>query len=361
TYVGLVQGEDSALRSESSLYAKYDRSSPNTSPYSVTKTVLNYVGGDAWNSAGQWIQWNLEVPEDGFYHITIKGRQNYARGSISGRCLYIDGEIPFDEMREVSFEYSNDWNCMTLSDQEGNPYRFYLTAGTHTLRLEATLGGMGSILEELEDSTFRLNQIYRTLLVYIGATPDAYRDYNLDKVYPEIIEAMDLESRRLYKIVDDVVAFTGQKADKIATAQTLAQQLERFVERPEKISVEFTTFKDNITALGTAILNMSESKLDVDYLVVSGSEAKIPRDKSGAFAKIWHEVKSFAASFIVDYDAVGDVYEDNEETVKVWVLTGRDQGTILKAMVDDTFTPETGIKVNVEIVGADALLSAVVA
>ncbi len=360
-YVELVQGEDSVLRSESSLYAKYDRSSPNTSPYSVTKTILNYVGGDAWNSAGQWIQWNLEVPEDGFYHITVKGRQNYARGSISGRCLYIDGQIPFDEMKEISFEYSNDWNCMTLSDQEGNPYRFYLTAGTHTLRLEATLGGMGSILEELEDSTFRLNQIYRTLLVYIGATPDVYRDYNLDKVYPEIIEAMSLESRRLYKIVDDMVAFTGQKADKIATAQTLAQQLERFVDRPDKISVEFTTFKDNITALGTAILNMSESKLDVDYLVVSGTQAKIPKDKSGAFAKIWHEVKSFAASFVVDYDAVGDVYDEKEQTVKVWVLTGRDQGTILKAMVDDTFTPQTGIKVNVEIVGADALLSAVVA
>lgn len=47
--------------------------------------------------------------------------------------------------------------------------------------------------------------------------------------------------------------------------------------------------------------------------------------------------------------------------MSVWVLTGRDQGTILKSMVDDTFTPETGVKVNVEIVAPDALLSAVVA
>ena len=39
----------------------------------------------------------------------------------------------------------------------------------------------------------------------------------------------------------------------------------------------------------------------------------------------------------------------------------RDQGTILKSMVDDTFTPDTGVKVNVEIVAPDALLSAVVA
>lgn len=362
-WLQVIQGEDSTLRSESSLYAKYDRSSPTTQPNSVTKTVLNYVGGDAWRSPGQWIQWDFSVPEDGWYHITVKGRQNYSRGSVSVRSVYIDGEIPFAELEEISFAYSNDWNCMTLEDENKEPYRFYLTAGEHTIRLEATLGGMGSILEELEDSTFRLNQIYRRVLVYTGATPDKYRDYNLQQVYPEIIEAMSLESKRLYKIVDDMVAYTGQKADKIATAQTLAQQLERFVKNPEKITVEFTTFKDNITALGTAVLNLSETKLDVDYLVVSGLEAKVEKDSAGVFATVWHELKSFGASFVVDYDAVGDVYDEQEEdaVVKVWVLTGRDQGTILKSMLDDTFTPETGIKVNVEIVSQEALLTAVVA
>lgn len=363
SFQNVIQGEDSILRSDSSLYAKYDRSSPTTYPNSVTKTLLNYVGGDAWSMAGQWIEWHFEVPEDGFYHITVKGRQSYSRGNVSSRTVYIDGEIPFEEMKAISFDYNNDWNCKTLSDAEGNPYQFYLEKGTHSIRLEATLGDLGKILEAMEDSTFRLNQFYRKLLVYIGASPDKYRDYNLDTVYPEIIEAMDLEAKRLYKIVDDMVAYSGQKADKIATAQTLAQQLERFVERPDKISVEFTTFKDNITALGTASLSLSESKLDVDYLVVSGAEKDPPKDEASIFAKIWHEIKSFSASFVVDYDAVGDVYEDDKDegVVKVWVLTGRDQGTILKTMVDDTFTPDTGIKVNVEIVGADALLSAVVA
>ena len=362
SYQQIVQGEDSTLRSESSLYAKYDRSSPTTQPNSVTNTVLNYVGGEAWRSAGQWIEWNFEVPEDGYYNLMIKARQNYARGSISSRSVYIDGEIPFSEMKEISFEYENDWNCMTLTDEEGTPYQFYLKAGTHTLRLEATLGGVGSILEELEDSIYRLNQIYRKLLIYTGVQPDKYRDYNIQQVYPEVIEAMDLESRRLYKIVDEMVAYSGQKADNIATAQTVAQQLERFVKNPNKITLEFTTFKDNITALGTASLNMSATKLDVDYFVVSGINAPIKVEKAGAMAKAWHEMKSFAASFVVDYDAVGDVYEEGDEgVIKVWILTGRDQGTILKSMVDDTFTPDTGIKVNVEIVAADALLNAVVA
>lgn len=362
-YSQVIQGETSTLRSESSLYAKYDRSSPTTQPNSVTTTVLNYVGGEAWRSPGQWIEWNFEVPEDGYYNIMIKGRQNYARGSVSNRTVYIDGEILFEELKEVSFSYSNDWENVELADEEGNPYNIYLTEGSHTLRMEAALGGLGSILEELEDSTYRLNQIYRKILVYTGANPDKYRDYKINLNYPEIMQAMDLESKRLYKIVDDMVAYSGQKADQIATAQTVAQQLERFYEKPNKITLEFTTFKDNITALGTASLNMSQTNLDIDYIVVSGTDTRPAKDKAGAFAKLWHEIKSFVASFTVDYNSVGDVYDDkgSDEVVKVWVLTGRDQGTILKSMVDDTFTPESGVKVNVEIVDPGALLNAVLA
>lgn len=362
-YIQMIQGEDSTLRSESSLYAKYDRSSPTTYPNSVTNTVLNYVGGDTWRSSGQWIEWEFEVPEDGYYNIMIKGRQNYSRGSVSSRTVYIDGEIPFSEMKEISYAYSNDWECKNLADENGVPYNFYLTKGTHTIRLEATLGGVGPILEELEDSTYRVNQIYRKILVYTGANPDRYRDYYIEANYPEVMEAMELESKRLFKIVDDTVSYSGQKADNIAAAQTVAQQMERFCEKPNKITLEFTTFKDNITALGTASLNMSETKLDIDYLVVSGTGVTPKKDQANIFTKLWHETKSFFASFFVDYNSVGDVYDESadEEVVKVWILTGRDQGTILKSMVDDTFTPESGVKVNVEIVDPTALLNAVLA
>lgn len=362
-YMLMVQGEDSTVRSESSLYAKYDRSSPTTVPNSVTNTILNYVGGETWRSNGQWIEWSFEVPEDGYYNIMVKGRQNYSRGSVSARSVYIDGEIPFKELSEISFDYKNDWEYKDLADENGTPYNFYLKKGQHTIRLEATLGGMGPILEELEDSTYRLNQIYRKVLVYTGANPDQYRDYRIDTTYPEIMQAMDLEAKRLYKIVDDMVAFSGQKADNIASAQTVAQQLERFCKKPQKITTEFTTFKDNITSLGTASLNMSDTKLDVDYLVVSGTNVTPEKKKANFFTKLMHETESFFASFFVDYNSVGDVYDESssDEIVKVWVLTGRDQGTILKSMVDDSFTPESGVKVNVEIVDPSAVLNAVMA
>ncbi|MBQ8953135.1 MAG: extracellular solute-binding protein [Clostridia bacterium] len=358
-----VQGEDAELRSSPSLYARYDRSSSDTVPYSVTNTVLNCIGGDAWNNAGQWIQWRFEVPEDGWYTVTVKARQAYQRGALSCRSVYIDGEIPFDDLAAVSFAYSTAWNMMTLSDEAGEPYRFYLSKGEHTLRLEATLGEMGPVLQRLEDSIYRLNLIYRKILVLTGVKPDRFRDYNIAQVYPEVITAMDLESKRLYKIVDDTVAVAGQKSDRVAVAQTLAVQLEQFVQHNERITQSFENFKDNITSLGTAMLNMSESKLDVDMIIISGESAKLPKTHDGFLAKLAHEIRSCTASYFVDYNSLGDKYDENdtEDLIEVWIVTGRDQSTILKTMVDDTFTPATGIRVNVKLVVADTLLTAVVA
>ncbi len=360
-YSQTIQGESAGLRSSPSLYARYDRSSPQTVPYSVSNTVLNYIGGDPWTHAGEWIQWDFEVPEDGYYHISIKGRQMYQRGALSARTVFIDGKVPFEDLEAVTFGYNTGWEMRTLADGEGNPFRFYLTKGTHTIRMEVTLGQMGPVLKRVEDSIFRLNQVYRKLLVLTGANPDRFRDYNLAKIYPEAIQAMDLESKRLYKIVDDVVATTGEKSDRVAAAQALANQLEQFVANNDRITESFVNFKDNITSLGTAMQNMSESKLDVDLIMITGEKAPIPKVGGSFFAGLIHEIRSCASSFFVDYNTLGDKYDDTDDVLELWITTGRDQSTVLKTMVDDSFTTATGIKVNVKLVQADAILTAVVA
>jgi len=356
----LVQGEHSSQRSSPSLYALYDRSSSNTVPYSVSQIRLNMIGGNAWRIPGQWIEWEFNVPEDGFYNITIKGRQNYQRGFKSTRTLYIDGEIPFREVKELGFKYNNKWESITLSDEENNPYKFYLTKGEHTLRMEVTLGDLGLVLNDMQDSVYRLNEIYRKILVLTGTNPDRYRDYRIQDVYPEVIEAMDIESKRLFKIIDDVVSITGQKAEQLGALITLAEQLETFVDKPDKIPVAFTRFKENISAFGTSILLFSEAPLDVDYITITGINEKPDEVKESAIDKFVHEIKSFAASFVVDYNALGDVY-DKDEAIDVWILTGRDQSTVLKTMIDDTFTPNTNIKVNLKLVEPATLLNAVLA
>ena len=357
-----VQGENAVSRSDPSLFARYDRSSATSEPYSVKNTVLNYIGGDSWKDPGQWIEWDFEIPEDGWYTISVKGRQMYQRGYVACRSVYIDGEIPFESLKNVGFSYSSDWNLVTLSDDDNKPLDFYFKKGTHKIRLEVTLGEIGNLISEIQDSIFRLNQVYRTILVLTGTMPDQYRDYEIEKVYPDEVELMNLESKRLFYYVDKFAQITGQKSNQIAPAETLAIQLEKFYARPEKITQSFVNFKDNITSLGASLLTMTESKLDVDYIAFQSSNRKIKKANSNFFKNAKHEIVSFVTSFFVDSSSLGNVYGENDEhTIQVWVVVGRDQAQILKNMIDDTFTPKTGINVNVKVIVVDALLNAVLA
>ena len=356
-----VQGEDSVRRSSPSLYPNNDRASAITEPYSSTLILMNKIGGANWKVAGEWIEWDIEVPEDGLYTISVKGRQNYNRGFVSNRAVLIDGKSPFKECNVISFQFDNSWQMLTLGDADGNPYEFALTKGTHTIRLEVTLGELGSILNSLNDSVFRMNAMYRKVLVLTGAEPDEFRDYKIDKVYPEVVEGMHIESKRLYKIVDDLVEYSGEKGSQVSSILTLANQLEKLVKRPDKIPKSLGSFKENVSSIGTGINSLSEMPLDIDLIEVTPASKEAPKCEETFLKSAMHEIRVFIASFVVDYTALGNVYGDDIENIDCWVLSGRDQNSILKAMIDDTFVPEYGIGVNVKLIDAATLLPAVVA
>ncbi|MDR0556951.1 MAG: extracellular solute-binding protein [Treponema sp.] len=359
-FIEKIQGETALYRSDPSLYAVYDRSSGATEPASVAKIKLNMIGGQSWRVSGQWIEWEFEAPEDGMYRISVKARQNYNRGFVSNRTLLIDGEIPCQEVAAVPFKYDNKWRLVTFQDKDGNDLYFPLAKGKHTIRFDITLGELGGMLNVMEESVFRLNEIYRKILVLTGPEPDPYRDYRVDYVYPDVIAAMAKESKILYKLVDDLTAYSGERGSQAASALTLARQLELFVKKPHKIPQMLINFKGNISGLGDSLNSLGQSQLDIDYLVVSAKDGKLPVVHENFFVTAAHELRSFFVSFFVDYNNLGDVHR-GEDVVDVWMLSGRDQSTILKAMIDDTFTPLTGIKINVKLVAPDAVMPAVVA
>ena len=354
------QGEDAKYRSSPTLYAVFDRAASNTEPYSASKIKLNSIGGEQWRVSGQWIEWEFEVPEDGLYNISFKSKQNYNRGLVSIRTIVIDGLTPFMEAANLEFRYDTGWKLTTLSDEEGNPYKIPLTKGKHAIRLEVSMGSLGDILNRFDESIYRLNTIYRKILVLTGAKPDRYRDYRIDVKYPEVMVAMEDEIKVLDEIVMDLEEFTGQRGADIAVAVNMAKRLERYVRNPDSIPRGMEGFKQDISALGTAVLNLSNSQLDIDFVYVNADGADLPKVNETFVGKVSHELRSFTASFFEDYSTLGSVYESGK-VIDVWLLSGRDQSTILKNMIDEIFTPATGIGVNVKLIDSNTLLPAVVA
>jgi len=351
-----VQGETAQFKSSPTLYPITDRSSPNTEPQAVSEVRINTIGGHNWRMPGDTLTWKIDVPEDGLYKIGLKSRQEFLRGIYSTRTLWVDNEIPFREMREIPFHYSNEWQMTTLGEGD-DPYLFYLTKGTHELKLEVSLGSAASLIRQVQSSILELNAVYRKVLMITGGVPDPFRDYNLEQKIPEMTEVFKRQSDVLYRVSDQLVEITGEKSDQVAILTKTARQLADLAERPETLQKRLESFKINVGGLGTWILQVREQPLEIDYLIVASPDEKLPKAKASFGSKFKHEVNTLFSSFFVDYNSIGNSSE-TERSVTVWVGTGRDQAQVLKAMADDTFSKQSGISVNLKLVNPSVLMPA---
>lgn len=350
----IYEAEKSYEKSSSMLYPTYDRSSAATSPSHYSKMRYNTIGQSNWAHQGQWISWKINAPEEGWYSISFKARQNYQQGVNSYRTLRIDGEIPFAEVKNISFQYKLGWYMKTLSSEDGTPYLFRLTKGEHELSLEVAAGPMGEALYSLNNSVLKLNEIYRSIIMVTGTSPDKYRTYYLDEQIPELMDNIKSVKSELDAVFDDISGVTGTSGSQASSIKEMSEMLSDFIKKPLNIPERISAFKDNIETLGSLILTFSAQALELDYIAVF-SESELPDVKAGFKESLIYGIKGFIASFSEDYNSVGTADgAKSDKTITVWISNGRDQAQILKNYIDNSFTPKTGIGVELSIVSTAA-------
>ncbi|WP_318653394.1 extracellular solute-binding protein [Paenibacillus rhizovicinus] len=355
-----VQGEAASAKSSPTLYPQTERSTGSVTPYSPKLIRVNTIGGNNWRLPGQWIEWEVDVPEAGLYKIGMKSKQQFVRGLYSTRRLLINGEVPFKEAEEIPFRYKNGYRIDVMGGDE--PYLFKLEKGKNIIRMEDTLGEFAPLIREVKESLYNLNAMYRKIIMITGASPDKYRDYRLDKQVPKMLETFKSESERLTAVSKELKRLSGGSSDSEALLKTMAMQLTELVKDPDTIPRRLASFKSNAGGLGTWLQKAIEMPLQIDEIYVASPAKKFPKAGEGFFSKIKHEVATFAYSFVIDYNQIGnDSDQKNQKTITVWIGSGRDQANTLKAMIDETFTPETGINVNLKLVQMNTLLPATLA
>lgn len=349
------EAEQAYEKSSSLLYPTYDRSTSATSPSHPSRIRLNTIGQTNWQFPGQWISWKVTVPADGWYQIGFKARQNYQQGTRSFRTLYVDGTIPFAEAEALGFHYDLQWYQFVPSDEDGNPYLFWLTEGEHTLTLECVGGPMAEILKGLSDAVLDLNAIYRSIIMVTGTTPDIYRTFYLEDEIVGLRESLTAVKADLDTLYDRLVEMAGDGGSQAATVAQMSHMLQTFLDKPLDIPSRISSFKDNIESMGSILLELGQQPLELDTITVSAG-TPMPSVKASFWADLKFQVQGFLASFYEDYSAVGDSTV-GEEDLTVWISHGRDQAQILKKLIDDVFTPQTGIRINMSIVNVASGLS----
>ncbi len=361
-----IEAEQFTDKSDALIQMVFDRSDAKITPYSVSTTVYNTLGGTNWAKSGNRVNWTIDVPEDGLYEISFRYRQSYQRGKASYRTLYIDNKIPFEEAYSIKFDYKTGYQYTVAgrktADGEMENYKFYLTAGTHTLSLEACIGELASTYRDVENIVYQLNYIYRKIVLITGITPDKNRDYQLFARITDLEDMMisSIETMKETKAYVDSLN-DGKGGGDSEILNTLVVQMEDFIQKPYSIPSRLSGFKDNISSLGNWLLDIRDQPLSLDKIYIAGSGANLPSQKSTFIQALSHEIRSFWSSFVDDYTGVGGDAEEGERAIDVWVGTGRDQAIALKTLTDNYFTPKTGIGVNISLVPLAILSKAIIA
>ena len=364
----VFEAESAAYKSSAALYAVCDRSSSDTSPNHYYLTKLNCIGGNNWRYAQQWIEWSFRIKEPGLYRLSMRLKQNYKHGQNSCRRIYIDGAVPYREMGEVSIPYSSKWQNYVVGGEE-NPCLVYLEAGEHTLRMENTIGTIGDVLVKTNELVQDLNDLYRSILVYIGNKPDTDRDYQLDLQIPGLKDTFQTLIEKIEKIKAGLLEVTGEKGENYAQFEDIQRQLTLFKANLSKIPKQFKLFQTNIRSLSEWLLTAQEQPVLLDQLAFTPADKAEHWSEQSFWGKFWYQIKSFVASFVVDYSTIAQG-TDTGKNVTVWVgstttnaagtaASGRDQALALQSIINSYFTPQSGIRVNLKLVDGNSLIPAV--
>lgn len=355
-----VEGEDARKTSSQTLYPKQDQSSAAVSDHSSRYLLNNTIGGTSWDKAGQWIEWQFDIPEDGYYEISLFDKQNFMRGIYVSRKLTIDGEVPFREMENYGFYYDSDWRLETLTDKDKNPYKFYMTKGSHTLRMEVVLGDFSEVIAQVQDCVGKLNAIYRKVIRIIGVSPDTYRDYQIEAALPnienEITEVRDELNDAIYSLRSAV----GTTSDKESVLITMRDQLDYLINDIEHFVRVISTYKVNVRACGTWITQVISQPLQIDRIFITSDSSSLSIEGDNVFSDVRNETARLFNSFVIDYNSLGSTGDTDKEnkTITLWIGTGRDQANVIRSLIDESFTGVYDINVNVQLVDMNTLLRA---
>ena len=345
----IYQAETALEKSDVVLYPTYDRTSPATQPYDAVRVRRNTIGKGNWSEPGMWISYLIDdIPEDGLYYITFKFRQADAIGVTTFRNIYINDSIPSQAYQNVPFPYGVDWNQKTVVDENGEPCPVYLTAGENELRMEVSLGPYVEAMQMVDDSIYELNRLYTQIVMITGTTPDSYRDYELDKEIPGLLDAFQEQADALYAAASLFESLGGEEKSQSEDILGMARRLESLIREPRSIQKRLSSFREGISALSSWLYDRTSQPLELDYLIVHSAGQDLPSPRASFWQQVTHFFKTFFASFLEDYNTVGG--DGAGESITVWANIGRDQIQVIKNLVVDQFTPKTGIDVTLSVV-----------
>ena len=215
-----IEAEHVAKTSFRTLHPVRNQTSSTVRRTGGNRNPDNCVDGEVWGEAGQWAEWEFDVEESGYYHITLYNCQNYVKEAGVCRKIMIDGVVPFAEMKDYHFTYGRNWREDVISDDTGTPYVFYLKQGHHRIRMEAVLGNLSDIVNDVREEVWQINEIYCHVMDAAGTEEENCEAGKLTETWPDLQEDIVIVRTKTDETINKLQTLTGRHSDgvKVLTA-----------------------------------------------------------------------------------------------------------------------------------------------
>jgi ABC-type glycerol-3-phosphate transport system substrate-binding protein len=351
-----IEAEFPIYKNDTSIRPVNSRSLDVT-PYDTYKLLLNTMGGDSWKKSGSAVYYEIDVPEDGMYCITLRALQNFKNNFTVFRKITINGEVLYDELTQIEFFSSSKWANFTLGGD--SPYKIFLKKGKNVLGIEANDAPYHSAIEKIKKVLIDINVLSLEIKKLTGNQSDTFKEWVISDYIPDIKE-------QLLAIADDLqqdlgVLKTINKeggSQEILSYQMAIDNILSLAQDPDKIPSRMNRFSEGSGSaaqlLGNVLPLLQGQPLALDKIYIHSPDSIPEQVKIPVTTSLIDGAKRFIYSFRPNpYQSIGA--EAGE--IEVWVNRPRQYVDLLQTMTDEIFTPKTGIRIKFSIMPNESKLA----
>ena len=346
----IIEGESAVRKNAYSVSLNSDAESARITPLNPVASSINYIGGDSWNTPGQTLTWEIEVPETGLYQIGASYKQSKIIDGFVYRQLKIDGVTPFQEADELAFGYSAGWQMNTFGN-DGEPYLFYLPKGKHTISLAVTLGNVSEVFSRLQEIVANLGDTYLDIVMITGENPDTNRDYELHKQIPDFENNLLRYKNLIDELSADIDTVYHINGEVTGALNNMSRILGNMTSSLYNSHLYISSYYSYYQTLCSWLYDIKNMSLSLDKLVLFAPDSSINDCLPSFFNRMAYSFKRFLYSMANDY-STDSLTDGDAASLKLWVNWGRDQVKVLNTLISKSFSAKTGINVKVEQVNA---------
>lgn len=320
-------------------------------PYNPDNRVLNFLDGASFSNVGDEITYEITVEEEGFYYFTVHYQQDSRVDFPVFLTVKINDDVPSESLLTQPIPYSTTYSMYTMQTKEtGEKLPVYLDTGTHQLKFKINVEPVKNVLRRSEMLIKEIQDLSLQIENLLGSNIDRNRDVQLDRYIPNVDQQLLEWADELNLLQEEVMtlANTDYTPGAYSQLRIAEEQLRDLAEVPRRIPNRWNELSRggaSVTAnLATLLQEATNNGVSIDKIFIHQPDT-IEANSISLLERVRNSGRRFLRSFTEqDYEVSAE-----SENLQIWVNRPRQYIEIMQQMIDQDFTDQTGISVDLSI------------